>query len=352
MDPLLFDHFLYVPTGIGTETGWLYELSPSQEYGPNTVVLVPYENPQVGNLAPLYFSIVKRQAYSPPVNKDPQPDLVLTANTQKDRYLQKVKALKEEIQRGNIYEINYCVEFYADQVQLDVFSVFQHLHQAAKAPYAALLKTGSDFILCASPELFLKKEGLLLSSKPIKGTARRGKDALEDQRLKDQLFTSLKERTENVMAVDVARNDLSMLAQRGTVKVNKLYNIETFETVHQMVSTVTCLLKPELDFHTILQSTFPMASMTGAPKLRAMTLTDSYEDFKRRYYSGTMGLVDDKGDFELWVLIRSIFYNAQTRRLSIAVGGAITYLSDPEKEYEECLLKAGSMLGVLNARIV
>ena len=153
------------------------------------------------------------------------------------------------------------------------------------------------------------------------------------------------------MAVDVARNDLSHLATKGSVRVNKLYNIESFETVHQMVSTVSCELKDNLSFEDIVTATFPMASMTGAPKLRAMDLIDAFEDFERKAYSGSMGLVDANGDFSLWVIIRSIFYDQKKLKLSLSVGGAITYLSEAEKEYDECLLKAKAMLSALEAVI-
>ena len=240
----------------------------------------------------------------------------------------------------------------SEQINISPLNIFFKLNELTKAPYTALVKLNNDFIISASPELFLKKVGNKLSSKPIKGTIKRGITENEDDQLKNYLYNSIKERTENVMAVDVARNDLSIIAQRGSVNVNKLYNIESFETVHQMVSTVSCLIKPEISFHEIIDATFPMASMTGAPKLSAMTLIDEFENFERNYYSGAMGIIDSEGNYTLSVIIRSIFYNIKTQKLSIAVGGAITYLSDPEKEYEECLLKANALLKVLDAKIV
>ena len=277
--------------------------------------------------------------------------ILLHSKTSKEKYIQNLIALKQHIQQGNIYEINYCIEFFAEDVEMDPLSVFLKLNELSKAPYACLVKLNDDFIISASPELFLKKEGNLLSTKPIKGTAKRGQTKEEDEILKNNLYHNLKERTENVMAVDVARNDLSQLAKKGTVHVNKLYNIETFETVHQMVSTVSCELKENTSFEKIIEATFPMASMTGAPKLRAMQLIDEFEDFERKNYSGAMGIVDEKEDFTLAVNIRSIFYNQKTKRLSIAVGSAITYLCEPEKEYDECLLKAKALLKALNAGI-
>lgn len=349
MNPLSLQNFLYIPHN--AKEGELLELRETQEHGLNTFILIPYENPQKGKINPRFFKIEKSHRHSPTDVSEMLTPVSLKAGTSREDYLKQVFALKQHIQRGNIYEINFCVEFFAEAVSIDPFSVFQKLYKLSKAPYSALLKMGDEFIICTSPELFLQKEGEMLSSKPIKGTAKRGNSPEQDQLLKNQLQNNIKERTENVMAVDVARNDLSMLAQRGTVRVNQLYNIESFETVHQMVSTVSCRLRPELEFADIIKATFPMASMTGAPKLRAMTLIDEFENFKRNSYSGTMGLVDARGDFTLWVIIRSIFYNEKTKRLSIAVGSAITYLSDPEKEYEECLLKAAAMLEVLTARI-
>jgi para-aminobenzoate synthetase component 1 len=174
----------------------------------------------------------------------------------------------------------------------------------------------------------------------------------EDVELRDGLFNSIKDRTENVMAVDVARNDLSVVAAKGSVEVNKLYNIETFENVHQMVSTVKCELLPGTSFERIIGATFPMASMTGAPKRKAMELIGEHENFERSYYSGTMGIINHNGDYTLPVLIRSIFYDASAEDLWFAAGGAITSLSDPAEEYEECLLKATAVLKALGATLL
>jgi para-aminobenzoate synthetase component 1 len=281
----------------------------------------------------------------------PQQPIVLQSKTSKENYIKNLIALKQHIQQGNIYEINYCIKFFAENIEIDPITIFTKLNQISKAPYACLVKLHDDFIISASPELFLKKEGNLLYTKPIKGTSKRGKTLEEDELLKTNLFNNLKERTENVMAVDVARNDLSQVAKKGTVKVNKLYNIETFETVHQMVSTVSCELKENTSFEKIMGVTFPMASMTGAPKLRAMQLIDEFEGFDRNFYSGAMGVIDENEDFTLAVNIRCIFYNQKTKRLSIAVGSAITHLCEPQKEYDECLLKANALLQALNATI-
>jgi len=346
------ENFLFVPASIYTGKGDLYQLEYSDNYAENSFVLLPYQNPQVKQPSPAFYKIKNKITVDPEMPLDDGKEISLRAVTSKTEYIKKVTALKKQIQEGNIYEINFCIQFKATDILIDPFAVFLRLHALAKAPYSMLLRTGNKFIISASPELFLKKEGRYLSTKPIKGTIKRGKDAEEDALLKEELQNNIKERTENVMAVDVARNDLSMFAEKGSVHVNKLYNIETFETVHQMVSTVSCEIKEGTTFEKIIASTFPMASMTGAPKLRAMQLIDAFEDFERDSYSGSMGIIDEKGNYTLSVLIRSIFYNSETKSLSLSVGGAITYLSDPEKEYEECLLKANALLKALNAKIV
>ena len=346
-----FENFLFVPASPDGLKGNLFELILVDHYVENSFVLLPYQNPQTKKKSPKFYAIKNKIAVTlPPVSlNQPHEELILKAKTSKKEYIEKIIQLKDQIQKGNIYEINYCIQFYSENHLIDPLSVFLKLHSLAKAPYSMLFKAGDDFIISASPELFLKKEGGHLYTKPIKGTIRRGKNAEEDLILKTDLQNNIKERTENVMAVDVARNDLSVFAKKGTVRVNKLYNIETFETVHQMVSTVSCDIKENTSFETIMDATFPMASMTGAPKLRAMNLIDEFEDFERNSYSGSMGIIDEKGDYTLSVIIRSIFYNEKTKRLSIAVGSAITYLSNPENEYEECLLKANALMKALEA---
>jgi para-aminobenzoate synthetase component I len=328
----------------------LYQLAPSASISGLTYVIIPYTHPEKEDIQPRYFSVITKSDLT--ISLEQSAPIQMRPATSRQAYLDNVEKLKTHIQIGNIYEINYCMEFFGDNVTLEPLSLFAKLCELARVPYPAMLKIKDDYVICASPELFLKKEGDILITKPIKGTARRDADPNLDEQLKQELFHSLKERTENVMAVDVARNDLSQVAQKGSVEVNKLYNIESYETVHQMVSTVRCTLKPDCGFNEIIQTTFPMASMTGAPKISAMNLIDEYEDFKRGFYSGTMGFINEEGDFTLPVIIRSIFYNSATRRVSFAVGGAITYLSEPEKEYEECLLKARNILKALNAEIM
>ncbi len=343
-------NFLLVPAP-GLQEAKLYTLSDAaSHYRNSSFVVIPYSEPRLKKPVPQFYSVLSTEKITDLPGQGEVPPSLITAQNTREKYISTVKQLKQQIQAGNIYEINYCALFSA-QIKIDPLSVFLNLCRHSNAPFQFLARLGNDYILCGSPELFLKKKGNILSTKPIKGTIGRGKDEEEDQFLKKTLQNSLKDRTENVMAVDVARNDLSRLATRASVRVNQLYNIESYKTVHQMVSTVSCELKPAITFAEIIEATFPMASMTGAPKHRAMQLIGEHETFDRGYYSGTMGLIDERGDFELPVVIRSIFYNAEQKKVWFATGGAITYLSEPEKEYEECLLKTRSMLAALNAEL-
>jgi para-aminobenzoate synthetase component I len=349
MNIIALENFVFLPFPGHHGQGKLHVLGSRGGYRPNVFVLIPYGNPKKQEMAVQYYPILSShevnltEEVSSTALKSirPQPSL------SKEEYLHKVLELKKHIQYGNIYEINFCMNFTANNAELDPLHTFIELQKKANAPYAALVKLGKDYILCASPELFLKKENTRLITKPIKGTARRGKTEQEDKSLKQELQNSLKEQTENVMAVDVARNDLSIIAERASVKVDTLFGIESFATVHQMVSTVSCQIKSGTSFEAIIKATFPMASMTGAPKQMAMDLVDEFEDFDRHYYSGSFGILDEKGDFELNVVIRSIFYNSENKQINFAVGGAITYLSEPEQEYEECLLKAENLIRAL-----
>jgi para-aminobenzoate synthetase component I len=350
MKSMPFENCVFFPSPAAPNKGRLYQLGEKGEYQKNSFVLIPYQNPQTAPVQPAYYPVLSVHEHVFELQPEPkdQQKLLLQARLSHSDYLEKIKALHSEIQYGNIYEINFCMDFFAEQVLIDPVHTFIRLQERAKAPYAALVKLGADFILCASPELFLEKKGNSLISKPIKGTAARGKDREEDEAKRLELQQSLKQRTENVMAVDVARNDFSVFAKRASVKVDRLFAIESFETVHQMVSTVSCVLKEGTNFEDIIAATFPMASMTGAPKLMAMKLIDKFENFERRNYSGSFGLIDADGDFILNVVIRSVFYNSQHQFLSLAVGGAITYLSEAEEEYRECLLKAENMFKVLS----
>jgi para-aminobenzoate synthetase component 1 len=263
--------------------------------------------------------------------------------TSKDSYFEKVKAMLHHIDQGNIYEANFCQEFFSEVVQIDPLATYWHLNSISKPPFATFLKMGPWFALSASPERYVKKMGNVVISQPIKGTAKRSKDPAEDQHMIKALMSDPKERSENIMITDLVRNDLSKIAQKGTVVVDELCKVYTFEQVHQLISTIRCEIKAEVTAVDILKETFPMGSMTGAPKISAMKIIEELEDAKRGLYSGTIGYFTPDNDFDFNVVIRSILYNEKRKYVSFSVGGAITANSIPEMEYEECLIKAKAM---------
>lgn len=265
-----------------------------------------------------------------------------------EEYIAAVQQLQRHIVRGDCYEINFCQEFYAEGVALDPLAIYKQLIELSPNPFAALYKVDDRFCLCASPERYLKKEGHLLFSQPMKGTAQRHLlDDLQDEASKQYLKDSAKEKSENVMVVDLVRNDLSRICKQGSVKATELFGVYSFPQVHQMISTVSGELTGEELFTDIIRATFPMGSMTGAPKKRVMELIEQYERSRRGLFSGAIGYVAPNGDFDFNVVIRSMFYNQSTGYLSFQTGSAITFYSDAQQEYEECMLKAGAMLQVL-----
>lgn len=273
----------------------------------------------------------------------------LQPRTSKQAYLLAVDIIKNHIKVGDIYELNYCQEFYAYPDQIEPAPLFNRLNKIAKAPFSAFLKRLDRTLLCASPERFLKKSGQQLISQPIKGTRRRGVNQLEDQLVKDELINNPKDRSENIMIVDLVRNDLAKNCIPGSVKVEELCQIYSFPTVHQMISTISGTLPPDTNSIQAVLDAFPMGSMTGAPKVMAMNLIERYEKSKRGLYSGAVGYFDPKGDFDFNVVIRSLQYNSSEKYLSCSVGGAIVYESDPEQEYEECLTKMAAIQSALAA---
>lgn len=283
-----------------------------------------------------------------PVEWSPEmPAPVIRQRISREDYLQTVRQIREHILKGDVYEMNFCMDFYATDFSCNPVELFLRLNRQAPAPFASFLKLDSQYILCASPERFLKKTGNKVISQPIKGTAPRSDDPLEDARLKNSLRNSEKEQAENVMIVDLVRNDLSRSALPGTVRVSELFEIHTFRHWHQMISTVEAMVSSETPVSEIIRHAFPMGSMTGAPKVMAMKLIDRYESAKRGAFSGAIGYFTPQGDFDLNVVIRSMLYDKQKRHLSFPVGSAITAGSEPESEYEECLLKAKAIRNLL-----
>ena len=269
------------------------------------------------------------------------------ARISKETYLKQVATLQEHIQRGDIYEVNFCQEFYVEDAVLHPLATFEKLNAISEPPFAAYYRLGKKHLMCASPERFVKKKGQKLISQPIKGTRKRGSSIAEDELLKKELAACPKERSENVMIVDLVRNDLSKTAAKASVQVEELFGIYSFRQVHQMISTITSELKEGVGGVEAIQHAFPMGSMTGAPKIRAMKLIEEYEQTKRGLYSGSVGYFTPNGDFDFNVVIRSILYNAAKQYAAFMVGGAITAKANAEQEYEECMVKAKAMFEVL-----
>ena len=282
------------------------------------------------------------------VYSDQCSEITIKQRIPKEKYLSKVSKMLEQIHRGDIYEANFCMEFYADNSQINPLEVYQKLNALSEAPFAVYFKNNQQYLLSASPERYLKKEGTKVISQPIKGTAKRFSDSNLDEKSKLELSEDPKERSENIMIVDLVRNDLSRTATKGSVHVEELCGIYSFQQVHQMISTVVSEVEHTTSPIEILRTTFPMGSMTGAPKISAMNSIENLEETKRGLYSGAVGYFTPNGDFDFNVVIRSILYNAENQYASFSVGSAITSLSDPEKEYEECLLKAKAMFAVLS----
>ena len=264
----------------------------------------------------------------------------LKSRMSKVEYLLTVKEILENIQRGEIYEMNYCQEFYCEGIDINPIEIYKSLNHISPNPFSSFYNFGNYYLLSGSPERFIKKSGNKIISQPIKGTIRRGITIDEDNELKDILLDDQKERSENIMIVDLVRNDLSKSALRGSVNVEELCKIYSYPKVHQMISTISCIKDPEVPTTDIIKFAFPMGSMTGAPKVRAMELIEKYEKSKRGLYSGSVGYFTPDGDFDFNVVIRSILYNSEKKYLSFHVGSAITIGSDPEMEFNECLIKA------------
>ncbi|MEJ5963519.1 anthranilate synthase component I family protein [Pedobacter immunditicola] len=322
-DPLAFpDLFFFIPEYLLAVTGTAVE-----------VLLGP----------PDLLQQIEKTILKPVATAEVQMQSSLT----KSKYIQQVKILQEHIIQGDCYEITFCQDFFAKNAKINPLAVFNALNRRSSSPFGGYFKIRDHYILSASPERFLCKRGQQLISQPIKGTAKRSPDSIEDQQNRQKLKESRKEQAENVMIVDLVRNDLTKSAVPGTVMVAELFGIYSFPQVHQMISTVTCELNPEIHFIDALKNTFPMGSMTGAPKIKAMQLIEELENSKRGAFSGSMGYISPDGNFDFNVMIRTLLYKASTAYLSFKVGSAITYQSDAESEYEECLLKASAMLETL-----
>lgn len=276
-----------------------------------------------------------------------QESLEIEQRISKDLYVEKVTKMLDHIHKGDMYEANFCMEFFAENAIINPLEKFEKLNAISQAPFSVFFKNHKQYLLSASPERYLKKSGETLISQPIKGTSKRSSDPIEDEKSKQYLESDAKERAENIMITDLVRNDLSHTAQKGSVEVTELCKIYSFLQVHQMISTITSKIDPQYSPIEVLKTTFPMGSMTGAPKISVMNIIENLEETKRGLYSGSVGYFTPEGDFDFNVVIRSILYNQENKYVSFSVGSAITSLSIPEKEYEECLLKAKAMHEVL-----
>ncbi|MBD3616374.1 MAG: anthranilate synthase component I family protein [Gracilimonas sp.] len=267
----------------------------------------------------------------------------LESRIEETEYLKRVEMAQKDIFEGDYYEINLShplqFSFYGDPLDL-----YERMKEAGRVPFGSYVEVDGLAICCASPERFLAKKGSRVWSQPIKGTAARlpGQNpSLDIERLKN----SEKERAENLMIVDLVRNDLSRIALKKSVKVSKLFEIQSFETVHQMVSTVECEVEKSAESIDLIKACFPMGSMTGAPKIAAMKAIDEYENYKRGVYSGALGYISPEGDFDFNVIIRTAIIDGNN--LVNPVGGAITSDSDANAEWEETLLKARAITNIL-----
>lgn len=270
-----------------------------------------------------------------------------TPQISKEKYLESIKTIKHHIVEGNTYEMNFCQAFSGKYDSWDPIAAYFKLNEISPMPFSALFKAGKKWIVSASPERFIKKIGNQLIAQPIKGTIRRGATAAEDLANRNKLSNSEKEKAENLMITDLMRNDLSKVSKTGTVEVEELFGIYPLPKVFQMISTIISELKPGISFEDIIQATFPMGSMTGAPKIRTMELIDELESFKREWYSGALGWIDEEGDFDFSVIIRSIIADLDAKKLYFGVGSAVTFDADPEQEFEECQLKAQAIFEIL-----
>ena len=270
----------------------------------------------------------------------------------KGEYVKAFENVQAHIQRGDIYEVNLCQEFFAEDADISPVEVYHELNTISPTPFSSFFKVGHHFIMSASPERFLAKKQGKLISQPIKGTAKRGSNSEEDQQIIAEMLRSKKEIAENVMIVDLVRNDLTRSALPGTVEATQLFEIQSFEQVHQMISTITCVQDPKISNVDVFRNTFPAGSMTGAPKIAAMQICDQLEARKRGLYAGSIGYFDSMNDeFDFNVVIRSLLYNKEKQYLSFHTGGAVTNQAAADQEYQECLLKASAILEALKASL-
>jgi len=345
----IFAHFTYelkdlFEPGLSSREEKVFRWPLASLFVPGQVLLhVNGEIITIDQSTPYYPTLPQTSSGSTPANHLQEQQV----DNQRDSYLKAIDKVKAHLQRGDVYELNYCLPFGGTGFLSDPASTWWRMQSLQQAPFSCLYRLRNNWLLCSSPERFLKKTGNRLLSQPIKGTIRRGRNSEEDEVLRNALLGSEKERAENVMIVDLVRNDLGRIARTGTVKVEELFGIYPFPNVHQMISTISAEIAPDLTLSALLKATFPMGSMTGAPKIRAMEIIEETELFRRGIYSGSVGYITPGGDFDFNVVIRSILYDELHGQLRYPAGSAITSGCEPMMEWKECLLKAEGMQRVL-----
>lgn len=277
------------------------------------------------------------------------PNLQIQSRLSKQTYLDKIKTIQEYIEQGKVTEVNFCQDFFTYARLENPLAVYKQLNDISKTPFASYVRMEEKYVMCASPERYLSNTNGMLKSQPIKGTAKRKENILEDRKMRLALEEDEKEITENVIITEMVVDEMYAIAEEGSVRITELCKAYSFKQVHQLISTVVCHLKPELDAIDAIQATYPMGSMTGIPKDTTLEVIEELEDFNRGLYSGSIGYFAPNDDFDFNVVIRSILYNAKNEYVSFAAGGAITALSNPENEYEEIMLKVKAMEQVLGA---
>ena len=271
----------------------------------------------------------------------------VTPQISRETYLEKIKILQDEIREGNTYEANFCQAYSGEFDSWDPVSAYFKLNELSKMPFSGFFKAKNQWLISASPERFLKKEGRRLIAQPIKGTIHRGTNEHEDVGNRQALLASKKERAENLMITDLTRNDLARVSKTSSVRVEELFGVYALPRVFQMISTVSSEIRPDTTFEEIIHATFPMGSMTGAPKISTMKIIEREESFRRGWFSGAFGWINEAGDFDFSVIIRSVIADLEVKKLYFGVGSAITIDATPTQEYEECALKAQAILELL-----
>lgn len=310
---------------------------------PATIAILNENSIDIGVLEQNHEEIFKSISAQSSTRKAPVIDLNFEIRQRftRENYVRTVELLQQHILRGDCYEINFCQEFYSECFNANALDLYTSLTSVSPTPFAAYYKLADRHLLCASPERYLKKKGNKLFSQPIKGTSVRNLyNAEMDESNRKNLFHSEKDRSENVMVVDLVRNDLAKICREGSVEVEELFGIYSFPQVHQMISTISGVMNDNISMIDAFKATFPMGSMTGAPKRKVMELIEQYERSRRGLFSGAVGYISPESDFDFNVVIRSILYNSTTRYLSFQTGSGITFYSDAGREYEECLVKA------------